>query len=301
MGAPVTASPATTGGVLERARGPLRGTIVHREWRRLRSAVGSRGIRSELGEVETYTVFLGHSRSGHSIVGALLDAHPQIVISDELDALSLVQARFSRDQVLYLSILVARHQAARERRKEGRGGRTYSYHVPGQSQGHFDALRVVGDSRAGWSTRRLHEDPDLLERVESLMRPSVVKFIHVVRNPFDNISTMMLRGGRSQENARALYVEGCRRLLTLRARIPAERLMTLRHEDLLADPVERLRDACRFLGVEPSPVYLEAAAGILFTSPSRSRDSVTWTPTEIAQLEATMRDFDFLDGYHHAE
>ena len=258
-------------------------------------------MRSELAEVATYTVFLGHSRSGHSIVGALLDAHPQIVISDELDAISLVEAGFSREQVLYLSILVARHQAARERRKEGRGGRTYSYHVPGQSQGRFDALRVVGDSRAGWSTRRLHDDPALLERVESLMRPSVVKFIHVVRNPFDNISTMMIRGGRSQENAQGVYLEGCRRLLTLRARIPAERLMTLRHEDLLADPVERLRDGCRFLGVEPTPGYLEAAAGILFASPSRSRGSVTWTPDQIAELESAMSDFDFLDGYHHAE
>jgi len=248
-----------------------------------------------------YSVFLGHSRSGHSIVGALLDAHPQIVISDELDALSLVEAGFSRDQVLYLSIMVARHQAAHERRKQGRGGRTYSYHVPGQWQGRFDALRVVGDSRAGWSTRRLHDDPALLERLESLMRPSVVKFIHVVRNPFDNISTMMIRGGRSKENAQALYLDGCRRLLTLRLRIPPERLMTLRHEDLLAAPVERLGNACAFLGVEPTRAYLEAASGILFASPSRSRDSVSWAPGEIAELEASMRAFEFLDGYQHAE
>jgi len=286
---------------LDRARSSLRGTRLHREWRRLRSAVGSRRLRSELAGVETYGVFLGHSRSGHSIVGALLDAHPQIVVSDELDALALVSAGFTRDQVLYLSVLVARHQASRQRQKQGRGGRTYSYRVPGQSQGRFDGLRVVGDSRAGWSTRRLFDDPDLFGRLEELMRPSVVKFIHVVRNPFDNISTMMIRGGRTQENAQAVYLGGCQRLVALRARIRAERLMTLRHEDLIEAPVERLRDACRFLGIEPSGEYLDACAGILFASPSLSRTSVEWSAGRVAELEAAIARFDFLAGYHHAE
>ena len=208
MSAPPGAG-APAAGVLERARSSLRGTRLHREWRRVQSAIGSRRIRSELAAVATYGVFLGHSRSGHSIVGALLDAHPQIAVSDELDALALVSAGFRRDQVLYLSILVARHQASRQRQKLGRGGRTYSYHVPGQHQGRFDELRVVGDSRAGWSTRRLFDDPTLLHRLEELMRPSVVKFIHVVRNPFDNISTMMIRGERTQDNALDVYLAGC--------------------------------------------------------------------------------------------
>ncbi|MBV6654043.1 MAG: hypothetical protein KI786_09830, partial [Mameliella sp.] len=32
--------------------------------------------------------FIGYPRSGHSILGALLDAHPQVALSHELDALA---------------------------------------------------------------------------------------------------------------------------------------------------------------------------------------------------------------------
>jgi hypothetical protein len=284
---------------LERIRASLRRTRLHRTWRRAQAAAGSRRLAGDLAGVEAYCLFLGHSRSGHSIVGALLDAHPEVVVSDELDALSYVADGFSREQVLYLSVMVARHQASRLRAKQGRG-RTYSYHVPGQHQGAYRRLRVVGDSRAGWTTRRLSEDPALLDRVERLMAPAAVRFIHVTRNPFDNISTMMIRGGRTQEGAIELYFAGCDRLATLRSRIPAERLLTLRHEDVITSPRERLAEACRFLGVEADEAYLASCAGILFRAPSRSRDSVEWSADRIAEVEAQIGRFDFLEGYGHA-
>jgi Sulfotransferase family len=286
-------------GGLERIRARLRHTALHRTWRRAQAAAGSRRVLDDLAGVETYCLFLGHSRSGHSIVGALLDAHPEVVISDELDALSYVSHGFSREQVLYLSVMVARHQASRLRAKQGRG-RTYSYHVPGQHQGAYRQLRVVGDSRAGWTTRRLSEDPALLERVERRMAPSALRFIHVTRNPFDNISTMMIRGGRTQEGAMRLYFAGCDRLAGLRRRIPGERLLTLRHEDVITSPRERLAEACRFLGVEADEAYLDACAAILFRAPSRSRDSVEWSQDRIAEVHGEIGRFDFLEGYGHA-
>ena len=58
----------------------------------------------------TFCLFLGHARSGHSIVGVLLDAHPRIVLADEFDALEYVDARFSKGQILYLSFKIARDQ-----------------------------------------------------------------------------------------------------------------------------------------------------------------------------------------------
>ena len=37
--------------------------------------------------VETFLLFIGYPASGHSIVGAILDAHPQIIIPHEYDVL----------------------------------------------------------------------------------------------------------------------------------------------------------------------------------------------------------------------
>jgi len=47
--------------------------------------VASLGINNKLvssfSEIETYCTFIGYSRSGHSIIAALLDAHPNIVMA----------------------------------------------------------------------------------------------------------------------------------------------------------------------------------------------------------------------------
>jgi len=41
-------------------------------------------------------MFVGYPRSGHSVIGSLLNAHPDMVVAHELNALRYVQAGFSR-------------------------------------------------------------------------------------------------------------------------------------------------------------------------------------------------------------
>jgi hypothetical protein len=282
-----------TAGLREAARR----TPLLSAWRYATFGIGSRRDRELLRSVETYCLFIGHARSGHSIVGALLDAHPQIVVSDELDALRYLPLGFDRWQLMYGSVEIARRQAATQRRKAGREGRTYSYHVPGQWQGRAADLRVVGDSRAGWTTRRLAADPGLLDRLRERMSPLQVKFIHVVRNPFDNIATMMVRGGRSFEDAFAQYAANCEAIVPLSERIGAGSLSRIRHEDLVLDPRATLGTLCRFLGVEAEPDYVEAAAGILFRSPSRSREGVEWPAERVQRVDELIGRFDYLAGY----
>jgi hypothetical protein len=278
-------------------RASLRSTPLHTAWRWVASAVGAWREREAIAGVRTVAVFIGHARSGHSIVGALLDAHPQIAISDELDALRYVDLGFDARQVLYLSLAVSRHQARNERRKAGQGGAVYSYHVPGQWQGRYRDLRVVGDSQAGWTVQRLARDPTLLPRVEARMAGRDVRFVHVIRNPFDNIATMMLRGGRTFESAFERYFANCDALVALAERIGPASLHRVRHEDVINDPRASLSAACAFLGVDADPSYLDACASILYASPSRSRGKVTWTLGMRQQVEERIGAFDFLAGY----
>jgi len=54
---------------------------------------GSNGSRlvplseSEVDGVEKFVLFIGHSKSGHSIISAMMDAHPNIVIAIEYHVL----------------------------------------------------------------------------------------------------------------------------------------------------------------------------------------------------------------------
>ena len=46
-----------------------------------------------IDRVKTFVFFLGYPHSGHSIVGSLMDGHPQIVISNELDLFTKLAKR----------------------------------------------------------------------------------------------------------------------------------------------------------------------------------------------------------------
>ena len=65
------------------------------------------------------------------------------------------------------------------------------------------SLKVMGDKKGG-KTSKILIDPSNMSRLEEIRELVQVpmKFIHVVRNPFDNISTMTLRKASKRNAAR---------------------------------------------------------------------------------------------------
>ena len=60
-------------------------------------------IIKEFDETKYFCLFLGWSRSGHSIVGSVLDAHPNIVITHEYDVLKYYKRnKNSKELFMYL-------------------------------------------------------------------------------------------------------------------------------------------------------------------------------------------------------
>lgn len=247
-------------------------------------------------DVRTFCVFVGHNKSGTSMTGALLDAHPGAIVSDEEDALQYVPEGFSREQIFHLLLHGSRREALKGR-VTARRLTPYSYLVPGQWQGRHRTLQVIGDSTSGTTTRRLASDPRLLERLQGLMGGVDVKLIQVIRNPYDPISVMMVRGKRSFENAIDHYFAHCGTLVELRRRLGAGHMHAIRYEDLVTDPEARLAEICRFLGLEPHGDYLRACAGILRRTPDSHRGMVPWDARRIEEVRRRMEPYDFLRGY----
>ena len=277
------------------------GTSVARHLRMARrfvtSLYHSRGERALFRDVRTYCMFVGYARSGHSIVGALLDAHPEAIVPDEVDVLQYVAAGFNRDQIFHLLLARSRRQAGKGRTKGGRDGRTYSYSVPGQWQGRFTQLRVMGDSTAGRSTQRIAERPELMDQLRATMGGTQVKLLHVFRNPFDTISTMNLRSGRALEDGVERYFANCATIVALERQLPQGVVLNLRQEDLINQPDESLLHLCRFLDLEPDEAYVRACAEILYRSPSKSRERVGWPPKLIRAVHDRIETFEVLRGY----
>jgi hypothetical protein len=276
-----------------RARPPLVGTQPRSRLPSLYLSSRRQGARQrdQFDQVERFCMFLGYPRSGHSLVGSLLDAHPDVVIAHELDALRLLRLGFGRDQVYAMILANERSFTAAGRRWTGS-----DYTVPGAWQGRFRALRVIGDKKGGQSTRRLRDRPALLDR----MRRTVgvpLRAVHVIRCPFDNIASMQLRRPAALEEVAEEYFGLCDTMAALRRRFDPDELAEVRYEDLVADPPSALRSLAGFLGVDHDQAWVAAATSVVDDRPSRARTRVAWTPPLVADVERRIGRYDFLAGY----
>lgn len=264
-------------------------------WDYVRATRASRRSAPLFEEVETYCTFIGYSRSGHSVVAALLNAHPEVVMAHEVGALKYLYVGFGRQRLYWLLL-----QSARRGHSIGRGG-GYTYEVPTQWQGRFRRIRVIGDKHGEDTTCRLEADPWLLGRLRGTVGVPV-RFIHVYRNPFDNISTMARRqahGGATPdlEAATDRYFRLCAANAQIKERLGAEEVVDVRHEAFVEEPEAHLNRLCRGLGLTPSATYLEDCACIVRDAPSKSRHKVTWTPVLRRRIEHRMEAFAFLSSY----
>lgn len=251
---------------------------------------------SLFNDVRSLCLFVGHNKSGTSMLGSLLDAHPNVILADEVGALDYVSLGFKREQVFHLLLKGSRRELLKGR-VTARRLKPYSYLVPHQWQGRYTNLQVIGDGKAGTSTRQFAENPQLLSNLLSVMNGIDVKLIQVIRNPFDVISVMMVRGQRTFENSINHYFTSCENLIGLRRKMRAN-LIAVYYENLVTYPKENLVRICNFLGVEPHNEYVQACSGILHDKPDRHRHMVDWTPEWIRIVEENLARYDFLQGYY---
>ncbi|HEX7248704.1 MAG TPA: sulfotransferase, partial [Actinomycetota bacterium] len=243
--------------------------------------------------VRCYCMFIGYPRSGHSLVGSLVGAHRNAVISHELDALRYVQTGLIGRDLLYSMIL----RRDREFGKAGRRWTGYDYSVPGQSQGRVEDLLVIGDKRGGGSTRRLGAHPDLLDRLERLVDVDV-RLIHVIRDPYDTIASMHRRGRQPLTASIERFFALCATNASIREHRPGA-VVDVRVEELIRRPAETVAGLVGSIGLDAPETYLGACAGIVFATPKRTRTSIDWPDHLIADVAHRMSSYDFLRGYSY--
>ena len=159
--------------------------------------------------VKKFLFFVGYPRSGHSIIGSILDAHPNVVIAHEynlFEKLPLVIARNStRGQTNFTAeaakeLFNQLYQNSYENvflngtRSENKKG--YNLTLNGTWQGSYkDQVLVIGDKYGGGSANLYAQNSTEFKRIYNILLEMIqipVVIIHCVRNPFDIISTRLL-------------------------------------------------------------------------------------------------------------
>ena len=261
-----------------------RGEALAYEW-------AARADADRFAEVERFCLFVGFPRSGGSLTGAMLDAHPDMIIANEANGLGQLDQGASR-AVLFNQILrTDRAFAAR-----GFVQADDVYEIPGQWQGRVRRLRVIGDKNGGRASLLLASKPDILDRLRTVVAVPL-RVMVVVRNPFDNVARMATRGNLTLLTAAANYE---RMALAVDAALtdlhPGEALV-VRHEETVADPESALVRMAEHLGVDPLDDWVKASASIVLPSPRTARGAVEWTDGCRAVVADMTERFEFLAGY----
>jgi len=265
---------------------------------------GLRGYthRNDFSSIKSIVFFIGYPRSGHTLIGSLLDAHPEILISHELDTLYYYDKLYTTTQIDELSL-----QNSIAFTKRGRGWNGYNYYVPGQYQGKYRNFRIIGDKSGGRTARRMliNDFYQLVSEIQDRTNRKII-FIHVIRNPYDTITTMMKRTIKRRN------MDETKDQLTLKIRHFFDHargvlriheatnftVIDIYHEDFVRRPVSELSHICEQLGLTATNDYLEACNKIVWGKPKTSRqNSQLWTTYMIDKVSKEMNSFPWFDRY----
>lgn len=247
--------------------------------------------RNLFKDLETYCMFIGYPRSGHSLIGSLLDAHPNIVISHELDALGFLETGFGKNQICSLIL-----QNDQNFTQNGREWTDYNYAVPNQYQGRFETIRVIGDKKGRVSTERLNRNPSLLKKLRLELQVNI-KMVHVIRNPYDNISTIYKRSNITLSDAVERYFSLCEGVLNIKNMVNEVDIVDIKHEKFVETPQEETKKLVQFLGLGCTNEYVMECASVVKKTPHRSRHDINWTDELIQLVKLKSERIDFLQDY----
>ena len=306
-------------GLLEKTSGQVEKNVKRIKENKLPSKLPQRVI----DRVRTFVFFLGHPRSGHSIVASLMDSHPHVIISHEADVFSKIYRGSlapTKQEIFNAIWKNTRRTIFSGKRAESHDEKGYTLFVDGLYQGRYsDYIDVIGDKKAHVTTMMLLRKPDkwldVFNTLNSLTE--TLKVIHVIRNPYDNIATMILYtfntkrevGDAKQSNLTykvdsdtiegqiKLYFLGYKAVIDARKAYNLD-LIQIHGKDLISDPRGTLLKLCNDLGVACSNSYLDICSNKVFKTESRTRHKIMWTDRQLRMIQNNIERFSSLRGYN---
>jgi hypothetical protein len=271
---------------------------------RLKSGLLGLFIRRRYRNIRDFCLFVGYPRSGHTLIASLLDAHPDIMIGMEWGVLTYVRIGFKKKQLFYS--LERSSKLYSKKHKNTWSG--YSYHVPNSWQGRYRNLQVIGDKFGGRTSQILREWPDLLSRLENELNIGI-KLVHVIRNPYDTITTSTIRFFQKNIKKRTPIANDLFPLITSFFERAATinnlkkegrfQIHDIYHEKFLEDPKASLESILNFFSLEADDEYYTRCASIVNSEPKKTRFNIDWTADLIDYVAVRMKGFPFLDHYSY--
>ena len=280
----------------------------------------SKGIsglnQADIDGIEAFVFFIGWPRSCGSVVGSMLDAHPNMIIAHEYYTFEKIRQIYNNRSKLFNELYMnSRNSAMSGWRSLKPNGKGYSLNIDAW-QDHFSELKVIGDKCGGNTVHAYMKAGTRGKALYHQLKATVkipIKVLQVVRNPFDMVATQTIyqssynrkkwiKNTHKYTNYKSLrreidtFVEHTRGLDTMVHDLVLSPLYVY-CEDLIAHPVETISNICQFLNLDCSTQYLQNCAENTFKNVSTTRNLVEWDTSGLELLQREIMQFPFFKRY----
>ena len=305
---------------------------LHMEW--LKTVLSENSIsEEEVDEVKFLLLFLGHGRSGGSITGQLLNSHPNMLVANQFMLFhemiynpEYFETKSDVVRILAQASLNPDSFLSRIKFKKTKGYRiaVKGVHVNDSEHAIPDSrtpIMVVGDKGAGRTVHLYGLDKEKFSSLLERLRANAgipIKFIEIIRNPFDIIATDVIYNlGGAKERQKVVnsevkisgkenngviacsikkYFENAFAMVKMVPELEMD-VLQVHLTDLVTNPRRELQRMCDFLEVECMEEFLVNCENTLFKELSKSRTSIDWTDEQKWRIENLAGEISLLTRY----
>ena len=282
--------------------------------------------------VEKFVFFVGKGKSGTTITASLMDAHPNMIVSNEY-FLKTKLLKGKHPQLLKLAMnktdLFNRlykqswedscHGATSVSR--AKSGHHYGVGIVSNFSWHgmYKDLKVIGD-KDGYAVGQLYQRYPIYFRQffrklsDTLQIP--IQAVHMIRNPYDAIAskclTNLLMQGRPPTETNKYNNTRCLKEQTIPYFSVETGVMKMKNDtglnlkildihnaDFVKRPVETVRNICEFFEVDCPEGYLQACKEKAYSAVSKTRRLVVWPKELRKRIDEAMKKFPFFQRYSY--
>ena len=248
-----------------------------------------------------FITFTCTGQSGHTIIAAILDAHPHVMVSEEKMVIrKMAKGRFKTPVEMFEHVIY-------DSRTRVQGKNSYRRKIGTiEGQGQYEGtLEVLGD-KCGWDVIGRYKDrgtpnTSLLDFEQSIGVPVYV--VHALRNPFDVISNWYV-GKRNMrgdlEGCISAYGELTHAIQKVYydSGFPRERILQVPNEALCAVPIVWIEALANHLDLEVDREWLRRCRDKVFQKPNSRVSECKWTRPLIDRVnEEIIKPYEFHKGY----
>jgi len=207
-------------------------------------------LAAQTRQIQQFVLFIGHAHSGHSIIGAILDAHPSVAIANEVNIVNLIK-NHKLNKVEIESILL--HYSFCKKSTKDWHNSEYKHGINNSHQGKTHTPLVIGDKKAGGTARILHKDFWIMHHLQNLYEDQL-KVIYIKRNPIDIVAAYShyMQQAPCQFHVDR-YLENLAVVNQSKQLLPPSSFIEIEQSTFINSPHTEIKKLFNFISINPQP------------------------------------------------